>query len=202
MSENTTTKEKDGRLGININWKTITKKEIKNIINTCIKNDNLLFTFLPLDILFDREKRECRIKSPQCKKCAKCCKKFTGERKPNFIEMSENDITRIKKIRPNFNYQYHETHENNVKIYKMPSPCQFLNKNCTIYDHRPDICRIYPLQIPEKQSGNEPMATLDAECPMAVLFIRKLYNFHREISQKKERKMTRQDINNFFKNNL
>lgn len=75
----------------------------------------------------------------KCTQCGECCKTCDAQ-------LTDDDIVRIcKHLKIGFDGFYdrymNKSHLNNYLI----SPCPFLKDNkCSIYDVRPDVCKIYP----------------------------------------------------------
>jgi Fe-S-cluster containining protein len=58
----------------------------------------------------------------------------------------------------------------------MPTPCPFLHKNqCSIYDIRPFVCIVYPLDQSGVDISGEKMVGLDPFCPEARRIIKRAY---------------------------
>lgn len=77
----------------------------------------------------------------ECRRCGHCCRLH--------VRLSDADIRRIEK---GTKYRQEDFAEKNKKknyIRRINGYCPFLSiskgrAGCTIYDHRPDICRTYP----------------------------------------------------------
>jgi len=65
-----------------------------------------------------------------CFKCGECCKTF-GD-----IKLSPEEYKDLYEIKP-FNAEF-----DNGK-YIIPKPCVFYENECSIYDHRPTMCRMH-----------------------------------------------------------
>ena len=88
--------------------------------------------------------------------CAKCCQETA-------MLLSNKDIQNIEKL--GFKKEdFSEIDENGLtKLVNIDGSCFFLKDNkCTIYEHRPQGCRFYPIiyDIDYKK------AVLDDECPL------------------------------------
>ena len=105
----------------------------------------------------------------QCLRCAQCC----GDTNLHIrhVLMLKTEAQRIAKLtaKPIEEFAV-ETEEHEPYAYEMRKTqkegrCVFLkSKACTIYEHRPVICRFYPFEFgPTKSHVNEFLAT--DECP-------------------------------------
>lgn len=81
-----------------------------------------------------------------CTKCGKCC---------TLIPLTDKDVECIESLGYT---DFYFTDEYGVRrMYGMyPEPCMFFTDNggCSIYDHRPAICRIFPFVITFSDLGN------------------------------------------------
>lgn len=79
----------------------------------------------------------------KCKLCGEKCCGLTPE-------VSEEDVGKIRRVRPSFNP--HRTPEGRMILVGEKGFCQFLgNGLCTIHDHKPLLCRLYPFYPVEKK---------------------------------------------------
>ncbi len=101
-----------------------------------------------------------------CMKCGKCCENTE-------MELSEKDIRRIVKIikdKPNLKQFYIIDKESGEKkLRNIKGRCIFQNPDtlsCTIYEHRPEGCKFYPLIY----DGSNNKCVLDQDCPNRYMF--------------------------------
>jgi hypothetical protein len=89
----------------------------------------------------------------KCKRCAKCCKKFT-------VKLSDKDIKRIKRlgymdffVEDNF-----DPKTGKFALKRENEQCIFLTEDnlCKIYEARPSICRKYPFNESEEIEDCDP----------------------------------------------
>ena len=80
-----------------------------------------------------------------CSGCSSCCKALT-------VKLSVNDINRLKTgLREDDTREFYSTLDRTLN--KNENGCLFLEKDrCTVYEHRPDTCRIFPYKF--RISGN------------------------------------------------
>jgi Fe-S-cluster containining protein len=99
-----------------------------------------------------KKKLEAIARKHRCVKCGECCnnpqpigltkedaQRISVHLKLDFSEFKEQylETTKIKTMRKEFIYQFLET-----------QPCKFLkNKQCSIYEVRPEICKYYPAEF-------------------------------------------------------
>jgi len=59
--------------------------------------------------------------------------------------------------------------------WEIPLPCPFLKlSRCSIYDYRPSVCVIYPVQL-GANNGKDNIMALDPNCPEACRLTRQIY---------------------------
>lgn len=81
------------------------------------------------------------IKNFDCRSCARCCRSLSvgleyrdWKRLAEFLNLSDYDFKQ-KYLRKDFEGDW---------VFKQ-RPCAFLkNSGCSVYEHRPDVCRSYP----------------------------------------------------------
>ncbi|MCX6380761.1 MAG: YkgJ family cysteine cluster protein [Armatimonadetes bacterium] len=152
-------------------------RDIKVIQRTANQNENEDFRFRTFLKMSDRESSEIdrvvhktteRVWSQiDCKTCANCCKVLT-------INLEEADIERLalglEMSIGDFTQRYvAETKDFEGTFKHLASkPCPFLKDNlCTVYEHRPDVCRGYPyLHKDEFRSRTLAMIQRVEECPI------------------------------------
>lgn len=76
----------------------------------------------------------------KCVKCGECCRPV--------VKVSQEDIKRIKELGVK-NFTEFDTEIESHVLKQKNNVCMFLRKEndefvCSIYDHRPDVCRKYP----------------------------------------------------------
>lgn len=81
-----------------------------------------------------------------CTKCANCCRSLDVFLTPNDAErLSPVSFISLDQV---LDHQAGQAVGEWAKFTHQP--CIFLNdKRCTIYDHRPDSCRMYPIFTPQ-----------------------------------------------------
>ncbi|MBO3797940.1 MAG: YkgJ family cysteine cluster protein [Thermoproteota archaeon] len=110
----------------------------------------------------------------RCKHCGEKCCGLTPE-------VSEEDVEKIRRVKPSFNP--HLTPEGRMILVGEKGFCPFLkNRLCTIHDYKPLLCRLYPfypvekkvlerlLSLPEdvevvKHGSDEYVFLFDEQCP-------------------------------------
>ncbi|MCE7736116.1 MAG: YkgJ family cysteine cluster protein [Candidatus Heimdallarchaeota archaeon] len=106
-----------------------------------------------------------------CQKCIEltggCCENVTFalfEREYQFFKQRFDDGTAPKNHRLDVHDEEGEIYEYNSK----GEPCMYLgeDKQCTIYDIRPTICRTYPILWQEPEDSNDLQYFLDIACPL------------------------------------
>ena len=147
-----------------INWKlnrSEFRKHIESIIDTFGKQDNAMV--IPMHAASDKrivtEQIATILSMVTCGSCHKCC----TSSKFGFIVLQESDRRLIKKI------------HSNVPDH-LEYPCPYLNSSgCSIYDHRPLVCRTFPLQLPSTDQNNDLMLTISLECPLAKEIVIRIF---------------------------
>ena len=104
-----------------------------------------------------------------CSKCGLCCGDTPN--KTRHILLLKQDATRIAAATSKETATFAtETPQNAPYIYEMhknpaDQKCVFLQNNqCTIYEHRPLICRFYPFELSTTENGVYVFRATD-ECP-------------------------------------
>ena len=115
----------------------------------------------------------------RCTRCGKCCDgTIIGPRGEKFVRLNEADFKRLKqhmkakKLRRLFI-------EIDNREHGLPLPCPFFIKKtksaCKIYDFRPDMCRLYPLQTQVLSNPiGPPTIKVDSYCEGACNLFRNL----------------------------
>lgn len=88
--------------------------------------------------------------------CHKCCERTE-------MQLSRRDIRRIEKL--GYNRDEFSVEKDGVRILRnVEGRCYFLkNGKCTIYEHRPLGCKLYPIVYDVEKKA----ATVDDFCPIA-----------------------------------
>jgi len=98
-----------------------------------------------------------------CERCGECCKY-------GRVPVTQVDVDRAPEIAP---YIQREG-ERGFLITK--GGCPFLKDNlCSIYDRRPDVCWLFPMQTPITTDGRE-MIVLRLKCRSALSAAQVLYS--------------------------
>jgi len=104
-----------------------------------------------------------------CNKCGLCCGDTT--QKTRHILLIRSEAEKIAKIVNQPVKQFADPIEGKVPyIYEMhkkaeDGKCLFLQNNrCTIYSHRPLICRFYPFELSTSENGKY-VFSVTLECP-------------------------------------
>jgi Fe-S-cluster containining protein len=100
-----------------------------------------------------------------CSDCsAKCCR--SGHN--NIIVLQEHDVSRLNKIDGGKHIRYSPTSQSGAVL---SYPCPYLKgNNCSIYDKRPSVCSVYPVQ---PATGG--FVALDASCPKSKIIGKRIY---------------------------
>ena len=100
-------------------------------------------------------------------RCIRCC------RHTNMVLTSE-DIAAITRLGYEPTY-FVEEHNGWLQLKNAQDRCVFhTGERCSIYDHRPAGCRLYPIVY----ETNSRRAILDADCPQRQQFSLKTRNVH------------------------
>ena len=68
---------------------------------------------------------------------------------------------------------------------KVPMPCPFLkNDKCSIYQHRPLVCILYPLEKPSTDQSGRSVLSLAAVCPEARRMVKAAHMYYWRIIRK------------------
>jgi len=137
---------------------TLNKIKNKDILNVVTKQEIIeklkRLDFLNVNVI------AFAMKNPEmyCTNCGNCCKKSSP------IALCETDITQLKKIFEDDIIQKFVRKSNKGLEFTKTTPCAFLHKNeCSIYNHRPFVCRVYPF----KEKSNIIMPVLYDDCDFA-----------------------------------
>lgn len=127
-------------------------------------DDQLKELVAAVDVIGEESRGLMKKLGDYCTGCGWCCS-MTGK-----IVVNQKDAERISRALGRRTEELF-SHEGNEWTIKHARPCQWWNpKNgrCTIYNIRPDTCRIWPLAINERgQKMLHPMS----ECAFAVLVL-------------------------------
>ena len=87
-----------------------------------------------------------------CVKCGECCR--------HVVKVSEQDVERIKELGIS-NFTEFDKEINSMVLKQKNNVCMFLKKEndkfiCSIYNHRPQVCRKYPFIRKEKLKDCRP----------------------------------------------
>lgn len=188
-----------------ISWDKITDEEIDEVIKFLEGQGKTLDTLLPWDWLVRKDTMECNLQSPECIECGKCCRDlYCGKEKMDYAEVSGDDCKKLIKQGITLNLELLGVEKikgknRKLRLYKLPVPCQFQKGNvCSVYEHRPLICKLYPLQKP-RQSGKGYIAMLSSECPLVITFITRLWKFYAK-TWRENGKLEPEDVIKFLSN--
>ncbi|MBA7646385.1 hypothetical protein ES703_54147 [subsurface metagenome] len=133
-----------------------------------------------------------------CDRCGKCCigELFPRETGLVLANFESKRLAGIKEISvEEFNDKF--TVIKNGRLL-MKYPCPFYDMGCSIYQDRPGVCRLYPINLPIKAEDHHPqvdgtyLMTIDSFCPEARKVAIKWFKAMRDaytllISLKKDR---------------
>ena len=89
------------------------------------------------------------IECSHCRKCSNCCKSF-DKINPPVLNLEEIKIIKDLVHENNF---YNKIDKNLYSLKIIDNKCIFYENNqCTIYDKRPNDCKLYPFDIIKKDS--------------------------------------------------
>lgn len=108
-----------------------------------------------------------------CDRCGECCtgKLFPKEVGLVLADFESKRLAGIKEISVE-EFKDKFTVIRNGRLL-MTYPCSFYNRGCSIYQDRPGVCRLYPINLPIKADGHHPqidgtyLMTVDSHCPEA-----------------------------------
>ena len=119
--------------------------------------------------------------------------KATGENPYDFLEfVTEEEIEEVEDDDPTWLEAGGERYM--MALRRGKRGCYFLDKKtnrCTIYEHRPILCRLYPFKLRESRTGKFQGFTLhkDVGCPRhrdGVVETRQLYALYKEDCEHKQ----------------
>jgi len=104
-----------------------------------------------------------------CNKCGLCC--GDTSKKTRHVLLLKSDAQKIKEhIKQPIKQFAHKIQGKAPYIFEMrknptDGKCVFLRNNqCTIYEHRPLICKFYPIELTTDETG-KPIFKATLECP-------------------------------------
>lgn len=106
----------------------------------------------------------------ECNGCSLCC--GDTEQKTRRILLLESEAKTISEQTTRPIEEFSESSVGTTPyVYEMKKPtegkCFFLkDKQCTIYENRPLICRFYPFELKYDQDGGNYVFNFTLECPM------------------------------------
>ncbi len=104
----------------------------------------------------------------RCKRCCKCCREMP-------VHLNDEDIERLLRVEGESVFE--KLNENEVDNY-LKTPCPYLRGDeCTIYEHRPTSCRIFPFVV------IRPVPTL-LLCPLGMEIYEELKRLTRKYGKK------------------
>jgi Fe-S-cluster containining protein len=174
-----------------INW-DLPEVEFRHLVEGLILDARKNSTVIPLPCRINNNGLELQtllLSQVNCDGCdARCC------RSPDFAEfgvpfMDTEYQALVKRIGAD--------KLNNMAIKSVgrtryiPTPCPFLHKKqCSIYDIRPFICVIYPLDYSAIDDEGSKMMSLDSFCPEARRIAKRIYMTHWKLLKKEPEVMS------------
>lgn len=100
-----------------------------------------------------------------CERCGECCKY-------DRVPISKQDIDRAPEIMP-----YVQAIDGKEYLITKGG-CPFLKGGCSIYERRPDVCWLYPLQSPVTFENTERMV-IRLRCKAALSVVKRVYELEK-----------------------
>lgn len=101
-----------------------------------------------------------------CERCGKCCHY-------NRVPVTQVDVDRAPEIAP------YVEREGDKGYLITKGGCPFLtDEGCSIYERRPDVCWLYPLQTPITFEGQERLV-IRVRCKAALSVVKRVYELEK-----------------------
>lgn len=150
---------------VEVDLKSMTEEKAEAFISEMREKELALVTLIP----FSEEGMQYFRKHFKCIRCGQCCNGIILHEKG--VVLTSNDFKKLKRHRKAKDLR-RMLLKRDDGMFALKLPCIFYtaNKkpNCTIYEDRPSICEIYPLDKPIPIGAEERLyISVDPYCPGA-----------------------------------